>query len=236
MGKITYIDLLALLGIEDAHPGGFDLTKKLLSNLSLTPISRILEVGCGSGKTASYLYHQYKSDVTAIDINEKMLEKAKQRFYQEEIPIKLYTASAEELPFPNGSFDVILSESVTSFTDVKKSLHEYARMLDDNGFMLAIEMTAERLLLEDEQKEIENVYGIRRTYTEKEWLSFIKHAGFKNIKVLAGTTIINTSSSSSSSPSFDQLSSSVLSMYFKHQEVLYRYGNILGYRVFLCHK
>jgi ubiquinone/menaquinone biosynthesis C-methylase UbiE len=236
MGKITYIDLLALLGIEDAHPGGFVLTKKLLYDLSLSPTSRILEVGCGSGKTASYLYHQYKSDVTAIDINEKMLQKAKQRFQQEKIPIKLYTADTEKLPFSNRSFDVILSESVTSFTNVRKSLHEYVRVLNDDGLMLAIEMTTERLLLENEQKEIETVYGIRRTYTEKEWICFIQNAGFKNVKVLAGNTVMNASSSSSSNPSFGQLPSSVLSMYYKHQEILYRYGDLLGYRVFLCHK
>ncbi|MBP0727358.1 methyltransferase domain-containing protein [Bacillus sp. RG28] len=236
MRNFTYIDLLAFLEIEDAHPGGFELTKRLFNNLPLSSESKILEVGCGSGKTASYLYHLYKSDITAIDINRKMLRKAMQRFKHEQVPIKLHAASAENLPFSNNSFDVIISESVTSFTNVKKSLNEYSRVLNDNGFILAIEMTTERLLLEDEQNEIESVYGIKQTYTENEWISFIKNAGFKNIKVIAGNTISNVPSSSSSSPSFQQLPSSILSMYYKHQEILFRFGYILGYRVFLCHK
>jgi ubiquinone/menaquinone biosynthesis C-methylase UbiE len=236
MGNFTYIDLLAFLEIEDAHPGGFELTKRLFYNLPISSESKILEVGCGSGKTASYLYHLFKSDITAIDINEKMLRKAKRRFQHEQVPIKLYTASAENLPFPNKTFDVIISESVTSFTNVKKSLKEYSRVLNDNGFILAIEMTTERLLLEDEQNELETVYGIRRTYTENEWITFIKNAGFKNIKVIDGNTISNLPSSSSSSPNFHQIPSSVLSMYYKHQEILFRFGDTLGYRVFLCHK
>ena len=236
MRELTYIDLLALLEIEDAHPGGFELTKQLFNTLPLSSKSRVLEVGCGSGKTASYLYHLFKSDVTAIDINEKMLGKAKQRFKYDQVPIKLYAASAESLPFSNKSFDAIISESVTSFTNVKKSLNEYFRVLNDNGFILAIEMTTERLLLKDEQSEIETVYGIKRTYTENEWITFIKNAGFKNVKVIDGNTIANVPSSSSSIPMFHQLPSSILPTYHKHQEILYRFGNILGYRVFLCRK
>jgi len=236
MTNFTYIDLLALLEIEDAHPGGFELTKQLFHNLPLSSKSKILEVGCGSGKTASYLYHQFRSDITAIDINEKMLQKAKQRFNNEQVPIKLNAASAENLPFQNKSFDVVISESVTSFTNVKKSLSEYIRVLNDNGFILAIEMTSERLLLNNEQKDIESVYGITQTYTENEWMTFIKNAGFKKVKVIAGNTIANVSSGSSSIPMFHQLPSSILSLYYKHQEILYRYANTLGYRVFLCRK
>ena len=50
-----YLDLLAEFGVGGAHPGGFPLTKEVLSSLHLPPSSSVLDIGCGTGQTAEYL-------------------------------------------------------------------------------------------------------------------------------------------------------------------------------------
>lgn len=234
MGKFSYIDLIATLGIEDAHPGGFELTKEMLKFLPLSSDSNVLEVGCGSGKTAFHIYEKYKCSISTIDINNQMLINAKKRFNRKKVPINLFQASAEQLPFGDNSYDIIISESVTSFTNVDQSLSEYVRVLNEDGYLLAIEMTTERPLTYKEQKEIHDVYGISKTRTVKEWeRSFLK-AGFKDYRIIRGETIINTSTKSTSDLPFHKLPPEGIELLHNFQQLLLRYKDVLGYRVFLC--
>ncbi len=236
MGKFNYFDLIATLGIEDAHPGGFDLTKEMLKFLPFTSNSSVLEVGCGSGKTAQYLYEKYKCSIDTIDINDRMLINAKKRFNKKKIPINLFQASAEKLPFQENVYDFIISESVTSFTNVDKSLSEYARVLKEGGYLLAIEMTTEKPLTLREQKDIHDVYEISKTRTVKEWENSLVRAGFGEYKIIRGETIVNTTTKPMASLPFDKLPPEGIELLHKFQKLILRYKDVLGYRVFLCKK
>lgn len=236
MGKYNYIDLIATLGIEDAHPGGFDLTKEMVKFLPITSNSTVLEVGCGSGKTALYLYEKYKCSIDTIDINDRMLINAKKRFNKKQTPINLFQASAERLPFQENVYDFIISESVTSFTNVDKSLSEYARVLKEGGYLLAIEMTTEKPLTFREQKDIHEVYGILKTRTVKEWEHSLIRAGFGEYKIIRGETIVNTTTKPMASLHFDKLPPEGIELLHKFQKLILRYKDVLGYRVFLCRK
>jgi ubiquinone/menaquinone biosynthesis C-methylase UbiE len=236
MNKFNYFDLLATLNIEDAHPGGFELTKEMMKFLPLSSNSNVLEVGCGSGHTACYIYEQYKCSIVTIELNEQMLINAKKRFNRKKFPIQLYKANAERLPFRDNSFDIIISESVTSFTNIDQSLTEYERVLKEGGYLLAIEMTSERPLTNREQIEIENVYGITKTRTVNEWEKHFKKAGFYEYKIINGNTIINTPTNPTQSLPFHKLPPEGIELLHKFQELIYRYKNVLGHRVFLCKK
>lgn len=232
----TYIDLLAMLGIEDAHPGGFVLTKQILPSLGITPYTNILEVGCGSGKTASYLYNTFHCPVTAIDMNENMLKNAKKRFSEEALPISLFLADAEQLPFPPHSFDLVISESVTAFTKVEKSLREYVKVLKGSGALVAIEITAERPLSSEEQSDIQKLYGIEKIFTEQEWEYHFKNSGFQRISMLGRGTLKEAMSASFFPLNLYKLPREQLEIFYHHQNIIYQYQSILGYRIFLCRK
>jgi len=236
MGKFNYIDLIATLGIEDAHPGGFDLTKEMMKFLPITSNSSVLEVGCGTGKTAQYLYEEYQCSIDTIDMNDRMLINAKKRFNKKKIPINIFQASAEKLPFQENAYDFIISESVTSFTNVNKSLSEYARVLKKGGYLLAIEMTTEKPLTLREQRDIQDVYGISKTRTVKEWEHSLIKAGFGEYKIIRGETIVNTTTKPMASLPFDKLPAEGIELLHKFQKLILRYKDILGYRVFLCRK
>jgi protein-L-isoaspartate(D-aspartate) O-methyltransferase len=77
----------------------------MASHYRLAPGARILDVGCGKG----FLLHEFaqtvpSADVCGIDISEYGLRHAK-----EEVKARLAKASAAALPFPDRSFDLVVS-------------------------------------------------------------------------------------------------------------------------------
>lgn len=232
----NYIDLLAMLGIEDAHPGGFQLTKQVLSLLSISPNTQVLEVGCGHGKTAIYLKKVYDCQVSAIEINNQMLLGVENKCKLENVQIQLKKGLAEQIPFTSNLFDIVLSESVTAFTNIDSSLKEYVRVLKNNGIFIAIEMTVERVLSQIEQFEIMRVYGVKKILLEEEWKDYLYRSGFADVQIIGGTTIMNTTSAVIPPMSIHKLSNQLQKLFFEHQRILQKYRNILGYRVFLCKK
>lgn len=191
MMKPTYQDVLAYYGIGGAHPGGLALTKKILKNEKIKKSTKILDIGCGTGQTSAYLGKTYGCKIAALDHHPVMVEKAKQRFNKENLSIKLVKGSSEKIPFPKDTFDIVLAESVTVFTNISKSLKEYYRVLKPGGVLLDLDMTAERQFDSDEKADMKRVYGVKRVLTEDEWHREMRKAGFKSSKVIVSGTILS---------------------------------------------
>ena len=88
---------------------------------------RILDVGCGLG-TYVQAFRRFSQDVYGIDIDaDKLVEGSR------ELP-NLSVASAEGLPFPEDSFDVVLSHEVIEHVqDDRRSIAEAIRVLRGPG-------------------------------------------------------------------------------------------------------
>ena len=232
----TYLDCLAIFGVGGAHPGGLQLTKELLSREKIDETKSILDAGCGTGQTSAYIAEQYRCNVTSLDCNKIMLDKAKQRFSSLHLPIEVKQGSTENLPFDEGVFDMILSESVISFTDVSLTIPEFKRVLKPNGVLLAIEMVLEKSLSEEELKPIVNFYGVSQLLTEKEWYNFFERASFKQISVekfklqVDENDVQNATDFSLSENIDDKLSE----IFEKHMHFTTVYKDILGFRLFRC--
>ena len=232
----TYLDCLAVFGVGGAHPGGLQLTKELLSREKIDETKSILDAGCGTGQTSAYIAKQYRCNVTSLDCNKMMLDKAKQRFSSLHLPIEVKQGSTENLPFDEDVFDMILSESVISFTDVSLTIPEFKRVLKPNGVLLAIEMVLEKSLSEEELKPIVNFYGVSQLLTEKEWYNFFERASFKQISVekfklqVDENDVQNATDFSLSENIDDKLSE----IFEKHMHFTTVYKDILGFRLFRC--
>ncbi|SHH17470.1 class I SAM-dependent methyltransferase [Desulfosporosinus lacus] len=232
----TYLDCLASFGVGGAHPGGLQLTKSILSREYIDQEKSILDVGCGTGQTSAYIAEKYRCSVTSLDSNNTMLEKAKQRFLSLHPPINVMYGSVENLPFIDGLFDFILSESVTSFTDVSLTIQEFKRVLKPNGVLLAIEMVLENSFSEEELKTIVEFYGISQLLTESEWLNLFQKAGFKQIKVEKfkqqfDENNIDTVTDFSLSENIDD---KLLEIFEKHEHLTTTYKDKLGFCIFRC--
>ncbi|MFD1735489.1 class I SAM-dependent methyltransferase [Bacillus salitolerans] len=234
----TYTDLLAMFGIGGAHPGGLSLTRAILAEINMEDCHNLLEVGCGTGQTTSYICHHYPCSVYAIDSHPIMITKTNERLSSLNKTAIVKEASTENLPFASGFFDLILSESVTVFTNIQKSLEEYSRVLMEKGTLILIEMTEIDTLLESEKTELKDYYGIDQILQEQEWKDLILTSGFKTVEAISvrleeleiddlDFTEFNISES------IDQ---AFYQMLDKHHELTSKYTTKLGFRVFLCNK
>ncbi|MFD9741666.1 class I SAM-dependent methyltransferase [Umezawaea sp. NPDC059074] len=91
---------------------------------------RVLEVGCGSAPCARWLVSQGARAV-AFDISEGMLRHAAAANRETGIPVPLVQASADELPFADGSFDAACSAfgAVPFVADSGTVMREVSRVL-----------------------------------------------------------------------------------------------------------
>jgi ubiquinone/menaquinone biosynthesis C-methylase UbiE len=139
----SYLRLIQKTGAT-RHPGGFLATDNLLTRTNLTEHSRLLDVGCGAGHTSAYIAKNYPGLVSGIDISESALLLAKS-FYRHEPffnRMSFEQADANNLPFADGYFDVVLCESVLFFiADKKAALKEMIRVLRPGGFLALNEIS-----------------------------------------------------------------------------------------------
>lgn len=79
-----------------------------VERVAIQPGARVLDVACGTGNTAIPAAKRGAS-VTGVDIASNLLEQAKRRAVDEKVSIQFHEGDAEELPFGDQSFDVVLS-------------------------------------------------------------------------------------------------------------------------------
>lgn len=75
-------------------------------HLAQKPITEILEIGCGYGSLAMAMSKSGYT-VTCLDVSSEALRKAEERAQSENIRITWKQGFAENIPFPDKSFDVI---------------------------------------------------------------------------------------------------------------------------------
>jgi arsenite methyltransferase len=138
-----YFDLQADFGITK-HMGGRKATDKLLELCHLQAGQSVLEVGCGIGSTACYLAAEWDCAVTATDISPRMVARAQERAKRRGVAahVEFKTADAQQLPFEDAVFDVVIDESVTAFAQGKhRALSEYVRVARPGGYVGLNEVT-----------------------------------------------------------------------------------------------
>jgi len=100
---------------------------------------RILEVGVGTG--ISLPYYSSASRVFGIDLSGEMLNKARKRVDSLKLSNveDLQQMDAEELPFPDSSFDVVTAQCVVNTTPhPEKALDQFARVLKPGGEIILL--------------------------------------------------------------------------------------------------
>lgn len=110
------------------------LRRELLSGLR----GKVLEIGVGTGK--NFPYYPEDIELTGIDISPKMLARARRRAGRYDRALDLQVMDAENLAFPDKSFDFVVATFVyCSVTDPIKGLSEIGRVVKDEGTILLLE-------------------------------------------------------------------------------------------------
>jgi len=85
-----------------------DGARQFYERLDIPPGARVLDVGCGSGQLA-LMAARDGFNTTGVDIAENLIAAARDRASAEKLRARFEVGDAEALPFPDGSFDVVVS-------------------------------------------------------------------------------------------------------------------------------
>lgn len=123
---------------DQEHNGLIWIEEREVDRL-LTPLSfsKVLDVGTGTGRHALKLA-RHGASVTALDQSSEMLAVARLAAEQEGLSIDFHLHSLEDgMPFEASQFDLLICALMLSHVpDLAHALQEFARVLQDGGFLL----------------------------------------------------------------------------------------------------
>jgi SAM-dependent methyltransferase len=106
---------------------------RLIDSVDVRAGERVLDVGTGTGNTALVAARR-GAVVTGIDLVADFLATAQERATSERVEITTLVADAQDLPFPDGDFDVVLSTFAVMFArDAEQAAAELVRVCRPGG-------------------------------------------------------------------------------------------------------
>jgi SAM-dependent methyltransferase len=107
--------------------------ESLCEALDIVPGTRVLDVAAGNGN-ATLAAARRGCDVVSTDYVPELLQQARARAAADGLDVDFETADAERLPFPDASFDVVLSTFGVMFTaDQESAAAELVRVCRAGG-------------------------------------------------------------------------------------------------------
>lgn len=154
MKKRNYYDTIA--GIYDqtrwlSESVAEEVADFIVQLVNASPETSFLEPGVGTGLNVLPLVKRGYS-VTGIDVSQEMLDQFRQKLHEVPQNLTLIHADASRLPFPDQSFDVVLTvHMVHTVANWKTFLDEIDRVLKPGGFYLNAQWITPPARLEFEQ-------------------------------------------------------------------------------------
>ncbi len=125
-----------LLNRAQSKKNALKLTEKLLEFVKMEESQAFLEIGCGNGLVTKHLAEEYSASVTGIDIDPQQIELARNSVNGME-NLRYLEANAADLPFKEGSFNVVFSFGVLHhIKDWLDALKEVKRVLKPGGYFV----------------------------------------------------------------------------------------------------
>ena len=110
------------------------LRRSVLSEAS----GKVLEVAVGTGK--NLIYYPRDCRIIALDLSNEMLKVARNRAAKLSMHVSFLVVDAEALPFPDNSFDTVVSSlSTCTFPNPVAVLEDMARVCRTSGKILLLE-------------------------------------------------------------------------------------------------
>ncbi len=112
--------------------------RKIREALLQKATGRVLEIGAGTG--VNFPLYQHVEKVDAIEPNPDMIQQANEKKTSSSVPICIHQQSAENLDFPDNTFDSVVATLVfCSIPDPEKALLEIKRVSKPNATVLFFE-------------------------------------------------------------------------------------------------
>jgi ubiquinone/menaquinone biosynthesis C-methylase UbiE len=158
-------------------------TQETLKRLPMSPRSRVLDIGCGTGELLRRLRARYPEAILAgLDPVAEMLRMAAEKLSGDE---DLRVGYADSLPWAAASFDVVVSCNMFHYINHPiPALHEMARVLRPGGTVVLTDWCDDYLAC-----RLCNLYlrltnrAFYKTYREAECRSLLQAAGYRDVAI-----------------------------------------------------
>ena len=176
-----YDPMTKLMGLDKAR-------RRLLDQAALHPLSRVLEIGSGTG-SFSILIKQLHPDVEVIglDPDPNALVRAKRKAERARVSVQFDRGFSDSLPYDEGSFDYVFSSMMfhhLKLEEKEKTLREVHRVLKP-GTLFAM------LDFEKAEGDVGTIFGrlfhsnhLLKDNSENRILTLMTEAGFVNGKTI----------------------------------------------------
>ena len=125
----------------------------------LAPGERVLDLGCGAGTDTLVAAQMVGPDghVTGIDMTPEMLSRARAASLEIGVAnVEFVESEAERLPFPDGSFDVVISNGVIDLIPDKDAVFsELHRVLQPGGRIQIADVTIQNPVSAEGRRDID---------------------------------------------------------------------------------
>lgn len=156
-------------------------TRETLRRLPMTAVSRVLDVGCGTGDLLRRLRAKYPDAVLAgLDPVPEMLALARSKLSGKE---DLQTGYADALAWSAGKFDVVVSCNMFHYiSHAVEALREMGRVLRPGGALVLTDWCDDYLAC-----RVCNLYlrltnrAFYKTYRQAECLALLHAAGYRDV-------------------------------------------------------
>lgn len=118
---------------------GRPLAERLVAEAQLHPGERVLDVACGTGIVTRLAAERVgpSGSVAGLDVNAGMLSVARSVAAGSEVPIRWYETTAESIPLPDETFDVVFCQLGLMFVaDKQAAVREMRRVAVRGGRIL----------------------------------------------------------------------------------------------------
>jgi ubiquinone/menaquinone biosynthesis C-methylase UbiE len=159
-----------------------ELRQRTASLARLQPGDAVLDVGCGTGTLAMEVARRVgrAGRVAGVDPGTEQIARARAKAARRHVPIEFQIGVIEQLPFPDQTFDVVLSTLMMHHLSAslkRQGLAEIARVLKSGG----------RLVIADFKRKQERTGQAARFHaggsSMKDLAALVKEAGFEHLEI-----------------------------------------------------
>ncbi|MBV4424999.1 class I SAM-dependent methyltransferase [Clostridium tyrobutyricum] len=167
---------------DDMNERHFAVTGWGLDKINIDENLRIIDTGCGGGRTVNRLASMSpKGKVIGIDYSKDCVKWSKEFNKQliEEGRVEIYNASVEKLPFKDSEFDMATAvETIYFWPNIVESFKEIKRILKPTGKFIVIN----EIYMDEKHREEYSQYEDKmNVYTPDELKQIFLDAGYSHI-------------------------------------------------------
>lgn len=177
---MTYSEIVSVVRERNRPSGGIKTVHEVVVNADIKSAHKVLEIGSNTGFTSVNISLLTGSNVIGIDVLDESIKEATKYAKENNIDNKVsfIKASALDIPFEDGYFDIVWASNVTSFIDDKnRAINEYLRVLKIGGILVVIPIYYFSNPPKSIVNEVSRAIGSKIQVWDKEyWLNCIKNA------------------------------------------------------------